>query len=139
MDSRFLSLLGLCKRAGKLCAGEAAALEAVNARKARLALAAEDSSEHVLRKLTAACGERVPLMRLRASKAELGAALGWQDCAAAAVLDMGFAEKLAQMAAAEQGEYAGLAAGITEKREKMRRRKQEKPGKKRSASRFDKR
>lgn len=130
MDSRFLSLLGLCKRAGKLCAGEDPVLEAVSAHNARLVLAAEDISAHSLRKLTAACGERVPLMQLRASRAELGAALGWAACAAAAVQDMGFAEKLAKMVAQEQSEYAAIAAEIAAKQEKMLRRKREKPRKK---------
>lgn len=130
MDNRFLSLLGLCKRAGKLAAGETLALEALEAHKARLVLVTEDCPPRSLRKLTNACGQRVPLMQVALSRAVLGSALGWDACAAVAVEDAGFAAKLAELVAQAQPEYAALAEAAAARQEKLLRRKKEKPRKK---------
>ncbi|MCD8160540.1 MAG: ribosomal L7Ae/L30e/S12e/Gadd45 family protein [Clostridiales bacterium] len=131
MDSRFLSLLGLCKRAGKLAAGETLALEAIEAHKVRLVLVTEDCSPRSLRKLTNACGDRIPLMQVALSRAALGGALGWETCAAVAVEDGGFAARLAALVAQAQPEYAPLAEAAAARQEKLLRRKKEKPRKKR--------
>ncbi len=130
MDNRFLSLLGLCKRAGKLAAGETLALEALEAHKARLVIVTEDCSPRSLRKLTNACGQRVPLMQVTLSRAVLGSALGWEACAAVAVEDAGFAARLAELVAQAQPEYAALAEAAAARQEKLLRRKKEKPGRK---------
>ena len=44
--NKFLSLLGLCKRAGKLAAGEVAAEQAVRGKKAFLLILSEDASKN---------------------------------------------------------------------------------------------
>lgn len=128
MSGPLLRLLGLCRQAGRLAPGEDPALEAVAAHKARLIVAAADVSPHTLRKLSAACTGHVPILQVSASKAELGAALGWEHCGAAAVLDMGFAVKAAELMAAEQPEYAPALEALRAKQAKLLRRKQEKPG-----------
>lgn len=130
MDNRFLSLLGLCRRAGQLAAGEAMTLEAVAAHRARLVIVTRDCAPRSLRKLTEACGDRVPLIQVSFSRTELGGAIGWEGCVAAAVENMGFAVKLADLAAQVQPEYAPLAASVAARQEKMLRRKKEKPQKK---------
>jgi ribosomal protein L7Ae-like RNA K-turn-binding protein len=135
MNERALSLLGLCKRAGKLAAGEAQVLEALNDHKARLILVVEDSSPHVLRKIKAACGDQIPVLSIPATRGELGQALGWESCVAAAVQDMGFAVKLADLLAPATPEGAEQTAALHEKWEKMQRRKKEKPRKAKGVSR----
>lgn len=129
MSREILTLLGLCKRAGQLAPGEDPALEAVGAHKARLIVAAADVSPHTLRKLSAVCDGRVPILSAVETKAQLGRALGWESCGAAAVLDLGFAVKLAALLAQETPEYAPAAEALQAKQSKLLRRKREKPRK----------
>lgn len=126
MSTALLRLLGLCKRSGNLAPGEDPAIDAINAHRARLLVTASDVSPHTLRKLSAVCGDRVPILQAAVTKAELGAALGWESCGAAAVLDMGFAVKVAGLIAEGRPEYAEVLASLTAKQTKMLRRKREK-------------
>lgn len=126
MSEALLRLLGLCKRSGNLAPGEDPAIEAISAHRARLLVTASDVSPHTLRKLSAVCGDRVPVFQAAVTKAELGAALGWESCGAAAVLDMGFAVKAAGLIAGGRPEYAEALTALTAKQAKMLRRKREK-------------
>ncbi len=66
-DSRFLSLLGLCRKAGKLSCGHDSALEAIKAKKARLCLFSSDSSERLKKDIN----HELDFMRYDVPKAEL--------------------------------------------------------------------
>ena len=72
-------------------------------------------------------GEKLPVLVLPADKDALGAALGKGSCAVAAVLDGGFAAKLAQMLAQDNPDYAAVAEKLDQKEAKRQRRKKEKP------------
>ena len=88
-----LTLLGLMKRAGKLAIGADNAYDAAVRGKAKLLITASDASPHVLRAAERAGEEtQTPHVRLKHTKQEFGAALGQNECAAAAITDKGFAE-----------------------------------------------
>ncbi len=93
MDS-FLTHLGLCLRAGKLAVGEEPVREALALGRARVVFLAGDASERTHRKLEPKLGD-VPV-RVAATKAALGNALGRESCALCAVTDKGFARSLLQ-------------------------------------------
>lgn len=130
MSSDILSLIGLAKRASRLAVGEDMAQEAVAARKVRLLLLACDAAPGTSRRTRTLAGERIPVMTLSSTKAQLGSALGRESCAVCAVTDIGFAAKLAELIGQENPALAPVAAEIAAKREKMVRRKKAKPRKK---------
>lgn len=123
-----LGFLGLAKRAGKLAAGEDAVLSALAAGKVRLVILAADAGESTVRRMEHRSQGRLPILYLAGEKTALGQALGWEQCAVAAVTDLGmalaFAEKMAQADPAHQL----VLEALTEKREKIDRRKAAKPG-----------
>ena len=80
-----LSLLGLAKKAGMLSVGNDAVLDALRSGRAA------DAAENTARRFQNRHGE-VPIERLPYSREELGAAIGYQSCAAAALCNAGFAE-----------------------------------------------
>ena len=53
--NKFFSLLGLCKRAGKLVAGEVAAEQAVRKKQAYLLILAQDASKNTKKKQIPQC------------------------------------------------------------------------------------
>ena len=96
-DLKALRLLGLALRSGRLEVGadNAAALAASG--RARLVVVASDISPHAAKRVRAAAeGSGVPCAALPCTKAELGAALGRAECAAAATADPGFSKAIAQ-------------------------------------------
>lgn len=97
------------------------------AHKARLVLLAADASERTGKKIRQMAGETLPVLVLPAEKDALGAALGKGSCAVAAVLDGGFAAKLAQMLAQSNPDYVAVAERLNQKEAKRQRRKKEKP------------
>ena len=101
--------------------------DAIAAHKARLVLLAADASERTGKKTRQMAGEKLPVLVLPADKDALGAALGKGSCAVAAVLDGGFAAKLAQMLAQGNPDYAAVAERLNQKEAKRQRRKKEKP------------
>ncbi len=129
-----LKLVGLALRAGKLEAGEDAAADACQYRKARLLLIASDAAERSVSRALYTADESgcVPLMAPW-SKEELGAALGRKSCAVAAVTDLGLAravvEKLAETDEERYGEAADRlrrkAERLAERREKTAKAKQQ--------------
>lgn len=130
MSCEILSLLGLAHRAGRLAIGEDMTIEAVADHKVRLLVLAADTAPTTVRRAQRLAGERIPVATLKETKAELGAALGRENCALCAVLDMGFAAKLAEKLSAEDPAFAETAALILKKSEKIARRKVVKPRKK---------
>ena len=74
--NKFFSLLGLCKRAGKLVAGEVAAEQAVRKKQAYLLILAQDASKNTKKKFTnSAVYYELPLAEV-GTKEELGRAIG---------------------------------------------------------------
>lgn len=130
MSSETMSLLGLARRAGRLAIGEDMTAEAVADHKVRLLVLAADAAPTTLRRTQRLAGDRLPVAQVRENKTELGAALGRDTCAVCAVLDMGFAAKLAEKLAAEDPAFGDTAAEILRKSEKIARRKVTKPRKK---------
>lgn len=86
-----LSLLGLAKKAGMLSVGNDAVLDALRSGRACLIILAADAAENTAKRFQNRHGE-VPIERLPYSREELGAAIGYQSCAAAALCNAGFAE-----------------------------------------------
>lgn len=128
MTDKALKLLGLMRPAGAIEIGADRAAEAARAGKARVLLLASDISETAARKAAYALeGKSAPALKLPFTREELSEALGVGDCTMAAVTDMGFAEALLKQLAAEDPDtYAGTAAALSAKSEKMRRRRSEK-------------
>ncbi|MBQ5398532.1 MAG: ribosomal L7Ae/L30e/S12e/Gadd45 family protein [Ruminococcus sp.] len=103
MNDRILSLLGLCRRAGKLTLGFDLIVEAVENGDAALVLTARDISKNTEKKLLSVCERNaVKISALNRSKDELSFSLG-KLTAAAAVCDAGFAEKLSELLNSESG------------------------------------
>ena len=91
---KFLSLLGLSKRAGKLAAGEVA----VRGKQAYLLILSEDASKNTKKKFrNSAAYYELPLAEI-GTKEELGRAIGTDMRSIIAVTEEGFAKKLKQLA-----------------------------------------
>ena len=85
--NKFFSLLGLCKRAGKLVAGEAFLL-----------ILAQDASKNTKKKFTnSAVYYELPLAEI-GTKEELGRAIGAEMRSIIAITEKGFAKKLKELA-----------------------------------------
>lgn len=97
--NKVYSLLGLCKKAGKLAAGETAAVEAIRGKKAHLVLVAEDASENTKKKFqNSAIYYEVPFV-IYGEKLDLGRAVGEEIRAVFVVTEEGFAKKLITLTA----------------------------------------
>ena len=93
--NKFLSTLGLARRAGRLTYG----FDMVRAglQTTHLLLLAEDCSPRTCRNFEAVAGEwKIPLHRLPYTKDQLGASLGTKPVGIIGVADRGFAKSLAQ-------------------------------------------
>lgn len=123
-----LGFLGLAKRAGKLAAGEDAVLAALQTGKVRLLLLASDAGENTVRRMELRSQGRLPILYLQSGKSVLGAALGWESCAAAAFTDLGMALAFARKLAEADERHAPVLEALTEKSDRIARRKAVKPG-----------
>lgn len=91
---KVLSLLGLCRRAGRLAPGFDVSREAARSGKAALLLAAGDVSEKTFKNLRYEAERAgIPAVRLKPSMNELGRACGIK-AGVVAVADQGFAAAL---------------------------------------------
>ena len=124
-----LSFLRLAKRAGKLAAGEDGVLSALQAGKVRLLVLAADAGEHTARRMEFRSQGRLPILYLQSGKTDLGTALGWEQCAVAALTDLGMAVSFARKMAQADPRHAPVLEALTEKQAKIARRKAAKPGK----------
>lgn len=90
-----ITFFGLMKKASALAIGAEGAYELTMRKKARLIVIASDASVHSSGSVKRAGEEmNVPVITLPYTKAQLGAALGQKECAAAALKDTGFAASL---------------------------------------------
>ena len=103
MNDKILGLLGICRRAGKLTAGNDAVIESVQNGKARLVIVSNDISLNTEKKLKNACASaNTELLKLNRTRNELSDALG-KFCAVVAVCDDGFSKKLISLIQNETG------------------------------------
>lgn len=121
MDS-ILAFIGLMKQANALSIGHDAVNTSCRQNKARLLLLASDSSENAKKAAYAAADTcSAQIVTLSFDKRELGNALGSKDCAMLSVNDTGFALSLSQKL-----QLSDLAANLTERLAREKRRKQKK-------------
>lgn len=105
MNDRLLSLLGLCRRAGKLVIGNDPVKESIETGKAFLVLVASDISHNTEKKIRMAVetSNTVKYLTIKRTKEEVSFSLG-KTCAVLAVIDKGFADKLCELIETEQKE-----------------------------------
>ena len=97
MNDRILSLLGLCRRAGKLVIGADPTIESIIKGKSKIVIFASDFSKNSIKPvLTAAHSGNIKAFCINRSKDELSFALG-KLCGVLSVEDKGFADKLSQL------------------------------------------
>lgn len=119
-----LNLLGMARRAGAVQIGEEAAAQAVADHKARLILVAADAGASGAARMQRLENEKVPVLTVDDTKAELGGALGFAGCAACAVTDLGLASAIVKKLAAEGNPHAAEVSGtISARSEKAQRRR----------------
>ena len=99
MNDRILSLLGICKRAGKLITGADTTIDSIRKSKAKLVIFANDFSKSS-KKSVHECN--VKTLTMNRSKEEIGFALG-KICGVMTTEDKGFADKLEQLIENESG------------------------------------
>ena len=100
MNDRILSLLGICKRAGKLITGADTTIDSIRKSKAKLVIFANDFSKSSKKSVQTAADEcNVKTLTMNRSKEEIGFALG-KICGTE---DKGFADKLEQLIENESG------------------------------------
>lgn len=126
-SERFLSLLGLAKRGGRLAVGEEPVEAAARARDARVLLLASDAADNTRRRVEhfARAGQCLWL-RIPFSKDELGKALGRPSVAVAALTDVGLAAAAVhRLAELDPVQYDEAAARLDLKAKRAAERKAE--------------
>ena len=127
MMDPILSMIGICRKAGKIEAGEEPVDAAVRARDARLLLLAADAADNTARRCAhfAEVGQCLWL-RVPESKYELGRALGRGSCAVLAITDTGLALAVAQrLAEHDPAKYDEAVAKLQVKAQRARERQEE--------------
>ena len=103
MNDRILSLLGLCRRAGKLVIGADPSVESITKGKSQIIIYAKDFSKLSAKPvLETAHKNNIKTYCKNRSKDEISFALG-KLCGVMSVEDKGFANKLEQLITDEQG------------------------------------
>lgn len=95
-NPKLLSLLGMCRRAGRLSCGHDAAIGSVRSRSAKLCLLSEDSSQRLRKEIereAAFDGRDIPVRMLSSTSDEIGKATGLRS-AVVTVNDEGFAKTM---------------------------------------------
>ncbi len=95
-NPKLLSLLGMCRRAGKLSCGHDAAVGSVRSKSARLCLLSSDASERLRKEIEREAGfegRNIPVSTLASTMDEIGKATGLKS-AVVTVNDEGFAKTM---------------------------------------------
>ena len=95
-NPRFLSLLGMCRRAGKLSCGHDAAVGSLRSKSAKLCLLSSDASERLRKEIEREAtfeGREIPVRELLSDMNEIGRATGLKS-AVVTVNDEGFAKSM---------------------------------------------
>lgn len=108
MTDRALSLLGLCRRAGKITIGCDAVIESVTSGQAQLVIFAADASGNTRKTVLSSVSESgIRIIDLVYDKEKISASLG-RLCAVASINDAGFAKKLVKLLGEDNGEECNL-------------------------------
>ena len=92
MESKALNYLSLARKAGKAELGEEPVGAAARAGKAYLIVVAQDASDHTWRRAKSfAAGTEQQVLRVKATKDELGRSIGRESLAIAAITDAALA------------------------------------------------
>lgn len=103
MNSKFLNMLGLCRRAGKFAGGHDAAFDSISKNKAAGCYLTQDASERLkkeFRETTCFEGRKVPLTELNCTMYDIQTATG-RKAAVFTVNDAGFQKKLTELLSEE--------------------------------------
>ncbi len=93
---RFLGLLGLAKKAGKVVSGEFSTERSVKDGRSKLVLVSAEASDNTTKKFTNMCAHyKIPIL-LFGTKEELGHAMGQEFRASLSVEDAGFAKAMSE-------------------------------------------
>lgn len=96
-QEKWMSLLGLAQRARKVVSGEDLVVKEIQNGRAKLVILAKDASRNTSKKIKDKCQYyRVPL-RHADTRETLGHAIGKDARVVAAILEPGFAEKIAAL------------------------------------------
>lgn len=96
-NSQWELLLGLANRAQKVISGEALVLKEIRSGRAKLVLLSEDASLNTKKKLQDKCLHYNVTLYYVANRELLGHAIGKEARVTVALLDEGFAKKLASL------------------------------------------
>ena len=108
MNDRLLSLLGVCRRAGKITIGCDPVIESVKKGESSLVIFAKNTSENTRKTvLSAVAQSEVEVLNLDYDKEDISVSLG-KLCAVASINDKGFAKKLLSLAGEKNGEECNL-------------------------------
>lgn len=100
---RLTSLIGLCRRAGRLGCGSEKIVADLTKGNVALVLLSCDCSERTRKQITDKCAShKVRLLALPLNKAELGKACGLTELSGCSVTDNGFAKAIAALAESAQ-------------------------------------
>ncbi len=103
MTDKILSLMGICRRAGKLVIGAKPVIDTVNAKKAKLVIFTNDFSHNSSKPVIEAIKlNNIKSITINRSKNDLSLAVG-KLCGVAATEDEGFARKLIELNENELG------------------------------------
>lgn len=91
---KWLSLIGLANRAGKIVTGEEPVIREIQKKRAKLVLLAGDASDNTAKRLRDKCAYyEIPLKQI-GDRYMLGQSIGKQARVVVAVTDKGFSDKL---------------------------------------------
>ena len=95
--NKFLQLLGLAMRAGKVVSGEDFVIQEIRSGKAQLVILSMDAKKNTEKKISDKCHSyKVPLLRY-GTRQELGNAIGKEARVVIAVTDRGFARSFMKL------------------------------------------
>lgn len=97
MNNRFLSLLGLCQKAGRIKSGEFQTESAIKTFEAFLVIVAEDASDNTKKKFKDSCSFYEVEYKEYGTKESLGRAIGKDERSSLAICDEGFAKSLLKL------------------------------------------
>lgn len=103
MNDRILSLLGLCRRAGKLIIGAQPVIDSADAGKSELIIFASDFSKGSAKPVVeCAKANGVEIITINRNKEQISLAVG-RLCGTASIEDEGFAKKIKELNKFETG------------------------------------
>lgn len=90
MDSKLKSYIGLCKKAGNVCAGEFQVVESIRKSKAKIVFVATDTSDNTKKKISDKCAYYHTPIIFYATKEEFGYVLGQAPKSCISITDINF-------------------------------------------------